>query len=243
MEHEGRLGGMNTLEGKIILVTGATGNLGGAVARGAVDAGAKVSLAGRSMKSLERAFADGESIALIPEVDLTDAASTNRYVAETVERFGRVDALISTVGGFAYAPMAEDSYETWERMIAMNVRSAFQISQAVLPVMKRQGAGAIVLTGATAALKAPGGLSAYAASKSAVMRLAESLSEETKRDGLTVNCVMPGIIDTPQNRADMPDADRTGWVAPEAIAEVMLFLASDAARAVTGALIPVTGKG
>lgn len=234
---------MSTLEGKVILVTGATGNLGGAVARRALDAGARVSLAGRSMDSLERSFADGDAIALVPDVDLTDAASTRRYVEETVERFGRIDALISTVGGFAFANMAEDSYETWERMIAMNVRSAFQISQAVLPVMKRQGAGAIVLTGATAALKAPAGLSAYAASKSAVMRLTESLSEEVKRDGLTVNCVMPGIIDTPQNRADMPDADRAGWVTPEAIAEVMLFLVSDAARAVTGALIPVTGKG
>jgi NAD(P)-dependent dehydrogenase (short-subunit alcohol dehydrogenase family) len=233
---------MRALDGKVILVTGATGNLGGAVAKGALSAGARVALAGRSMESLERAFADSDTVGLIPNVDLTDAVSTREYVDQAIMRFGRVDGLISTVGGFAFANMADDSYETWERMIVMNVRSAFQISQAALPVMKRQGAGAIVLTGATAALKAPGGLSAYAASKSAVMRLTESLSDEVKRDGLTVNCVMPGIIDTPQNRSDMPDADRTAWVSPEAIAEVMLFLVSDAARAVTGALIPVTGK-
>jgi NAD(P)-dependent dehydrogenase (short-subunit alcohol dehydrogenase family) len=234
---------MRGLEGNVILVTGATGNLGGAVAKGALAAGAKVALAGRSLASLERSFAEGETVALIPDVDLTDAESTRRYIDQAVTRFGRIDGLISTVGGFAFANMADDSYETWDRMISMNVRSAFQVCQSVLPVMKRQGAGAIVLTGATAALKAPGGLSAYAASKSAVMRLTESLSEEAKRDGLTVNCVMPGIIDTPQNRSDMPDADRTGWVSPEAIADVMLFLVSDAARAVTGALIPVTGKG
>jgi NAD(P)-dependent dehydrogenase (short-subunit alcohol dehydrogenase family) len=234
---------MHGLEGKVILITGATGNLGGAVAKSAVAAGAKVALAGRSLASLERSFAEGNSIALIPDIDLTDTGSAAAFVEQAISRFGRVDGLISTVGGFAYANIAEDSYETWERMIAMNVRSAFQICQSVLPVMKQHGSGAIVLTGATAALKAPGGLSAYAASKSAVMRLTESLSEEVKRDGLTVNCVMPGIIDTPQNRSDMPDADRTGWVTPEAIADVMLFLVSDAARAVTGALVPVTGKG
>lgn len=231
------------LEGKVILITGATGNLGGAVANGARAAGAKVALAGRSLSSLERSFADSDTVALVPDIDLTDAGSCNGFVEQAIERFGRIDGLISTVGGFAYANMADDSFETWERMIAMNVRSAFQISQAVLPTMKQLGSGAIVLTGATAALKAPSGLSAYAATKSAVMRLTESLADEVKRDGLTVNCVLPGIIDTPQNRTDMPDADRTGWVTPEAIAEVMLFLVSDAARAVTGALIPVTGKG
>ncbi|MDE0810915.1 MAG: SDR family NAD(P)-dependent oxidoreductase [Alphaproteobacteria bacterium] len=233
---------MQGLDGKVILVTGATGNLGGAVAKGALVAGAKLALAGRSMESLERSFVDGNQVALIPDVDLTDAHSTQRYIKRAISRFGRIDGLISTVGGFAFANIADDSYETWDRMIAINIRSAFQVCQSVLPVMRQQGSGAIVLTGATAALKAPGGLSAYAASKSAVMRLTESLSDEAKRDGLTVNCVMPGIIDTPQNRSDMPDADRTGWVSPEAIADVMLFLVSDAARAVTGALIPVTGK-
>lgn len=234
---------MSGLEGKVILVTGASGNLGGTVAERALASGARIAATDRTAEKLEARFSDGATIALFPGVELADGASCASYVERTVARFGRVDGLISTVGGFAFANVGDDSYETWERMLTMNVKTAFHVSQAALPAMRAQGGGSIVLTGATAALKAPGGVSAYAASKSGVMRLAESLANEVKEDGVRVNAVMPSIIDTPQNREAMPDADRTGWVTPEEIADVMLFLISDAARAVTGALIPVTGKG
>ena len=234
---------MQGLEGKVILVTGASGNLGGVVAERAVVAGARVAVTDRAAAKLKVRFAESDSIKLFPGVELANSASCADYVEKTVARFGRVDGLISTVGGFAFTNVSEDSYETWERMLTMNVKTAFHVSQAALPAMKANGSGSIVLTGATAALKAPGGVSAYAASKSGVMRLAESLADEVKGEGIRVNAVMPSLIDTPENRAAMPDADRSGWVSPEEISDVMLFLISDAARAVTGALIPVTGKG
>ena len=234
---------MQGLDGKVILVTGASGNLGGTVAERALAAGARIAATDRAAEKLTARFSDGENVALFPGIELADAASCADYVAKTVARFGRVDGLISTVGGFAFANVADDSYETWERMLTMNVKTAFHVSQAAVPAMKTNGGGSIVLTGATAALKAPGGVSAYAASKSGVMRLAESLANEVKGDGVRDNAIMPSIIDTPQNREAMPDADRAGWVTPQEIADVMLFLVSDASRAVTGALIPVTGKG
>ena len=188
-------------------------------------------------------FGATDNAAIIAGIDLTDPESTAHYAEEATRRFGRIDGVVSTVGGFAFEQIAKCQVATWERMFTLNLRSAVNVSQAVLPVMTAQGAGAIVLTGATAALKAPAGLAAYAASKSGVMRLTESLAEEVKHSGITVNCVMPGMIDTPQNRAAMPDADRSGWVDPAAIADVILFLVSEQARAVTGALVPVTGKG
>jgi NAD(P)-dependent dehydrogenase (short-subunit alcohol dehydrogenase family) len=234
---------MSGLKGKVILITGASGNLGGAAAERALAAGARVAVTDRAAANLKARFSDGADVALYPGVELADAASCADYVAQTSARFGRVDGLISTVGGFAFTNVADDTYATWERMLTMNVKTAFHVSQAALPAMRAAGGGSIVLTGATAALKAPAGVAAYAASKSGVMRLAESLANEVKGDGIRVNAVMPSIIDTPQNREAMPDADRTGWVTPEEIADVMLFLVSDAARAVTGALIPVTGKG
>ncbi len=234
---------MQGLEGKVIIVTGANGNLGSAVARGVVVAGARAVLACRGRNTLERDFGGNHSVSIIDGVNLTDPAATNDCVAQAVARFGRIDGIVSTVGGFAFAEIANDSYETWQRMFAMNVQTAFNICRAALPGMTARGDGAIVLIGATAALKAPSGISAYAASKSGIMRLTESLSAEVKATGVRVNCVMPGTIDTPQNRDAMPDADRSRWVTPAALADVILFLLSDAATAMTGALIPVTGKG
>ena len=234
---------MGGLAGKTVLVTGAAGNLGRAVAAGALAAGANVALTDRSAALLEERFADGGNIALFETPDLSDDAAAGGLVARTVERFGRLDAAISTVGGFAFANVADDSRATWERMAMLNVYTALAVSRAALPALKAAGGGAIVLVGAAAGLRAPAGVAAYAASKSAVMRLAESLAEECRADGVRVNCVLPTTMDTPENRAAMPDADRSGWVSPESIADTMLFLASDAARAVTGALVPVSGAG
>ena len=234
---------MGGLADRTVLVTGAAGNLGRAVAAGARAAGANVALTDRSLELLQARFAEDGRTALFETADLSDDGAAGGLVARTVERFGRLDAAISTVGGFAFANVADDSRATWERMAMLNVYTALAVSRAALPALKAAGGGAIVLVGAAAGLRAPAGVAAYAASKSAVMRLAESLAEECRADGVRVNCVLPTTMDTPENRAAMPDADRSGWVSPESIADTMLFLASDAARAVTGALVPVSGAG
>lgn len=234
------------LSDKVLIVTGATGNLGRAVAERAHAAGASVVLVGRSLGSLEKAYPDaGSNGTMLPAAaaDLGDPASCASVAAAAEERFGRVDGLLNTVGGFAYEPFADGDWAGVEAMIRINLASAYAMTKAVLPGMAARGSGRIVHVGAGAAVKAPAGLSAYAASKSAVMRMVEALAEETRNQGVTVNCVLPGIIDTPQNRAAMPDADPSGWTSPEAIADAMLFFATDAARAVTGALLPVTGRG
>jgi NAD(P)-dependent dehydrogenase (short-subunit alcohol dehydrogenase family) len=127
-------------------------------------------------------------------------------------------------------------------MMNLNARSAFVLSRAVVPAMLAQGSGRIIHTAARAAFKGGSRAAAYGASKSAVVRLVESLAAELRHEGINANCVLPGTIDTPQNRRDMPDADHSRWVAPEALADVFLFLASDASRAISGAAIPVYGR-
>jgi len=180
---------------------------------------------------------------LATSVDLTNANAVETMVDETVERFGRVDVLINTAGGYrGGTPVYETPFETWDFMLNLNARTVFTASRAVIPHMLRQGSGRIVNVAARAALQGGAKMAAYSASKSAVMRLTESMAAELKKDGINVNCVLPGTIDTPQNRQAMPNADHSRWVKPEAIADVILFLASDAARAVQGAAIPVYGK-
>jgi NAD(P)-dependent dehydrogenase (short-subunit alcohol dehydrogenase family) len=151
--------------------------------------------------------------------------------------------LVNIAGGFRWEKLEDGDPETWDQQYAMNLRTAVVCCKAALPAMLERGAGRIVNIGAAAAARAGAGMGAYTAAKAGVLRLTESLSEEVKDRGLTVNAILPGVIDTPRNRSDMPDADFSRWVAPEAIADVILFLASDAARAVTGAAIPVQGRG
>jgi NAD(P)-dependent dehydrogenase (short-subunit alcohol dehydrogenase family) len=158
-------------------------------------------------------------------------------------RLGRIDALINVAGGFRWQKLEEGDVDTWDRMFAINLKTAVVASRAVLPPLLAQGSGSIVHVGAGAAARAAAGMGAYAASKSGVLRLTESLAEELKDRGVRVNAVLPGTIDTPQNRADMPDADFSRWVAPEALADVVLFLISPAARAVNGAAVRVFGRG
>lgn len=238
---------MGDVAGRTILISGATGNLGAAAVAVARGGGARVAALGRSLATLEERFPDARtdaSMLLIGGVDLEDARAVESAVAETVSRFGRLDAVLNTVGGFAAKPVAEDDFGTWARLEALNVRTAFNLTRAALAAMRdHDGGGAIIHVGAMAALKAPAGLSAYAASKAAVMRLVEATAEEARPYGITVNAVLPGIIDTPENRAAMPRADTAQWVTPGAIAEAMVLLASSGARAITGALIPVTGRG
>ncbi|MEQ8968133.1 MAG: SDR family oxidoreductase [Azospirillaceae bacterium] len=232
------------LSGRTVLVAGAAGNLGRACAAAFAEAGASLVLVDRDRAALEAAHgAERDGLALV-EADLTDPASAEAAVAAAEDRAGRIDALVTTVGGFHAGPkVPEDTIEAWESMLTLNLRTALTLLRAAAPRMAAAGGGRIVTTAARPALSGAAGMGAYSASKAALLRLTETLAQEYKDAGVAVNAVLPSIIDTPENRQAMPKADTSKWVAPEAIADVVLFLASDAARAVTGAGIPVYGRG
>ena len=174
-------------------------------------------------------------------VDLSDAAQAKKAIDAVAAHFGRLDALINIAGGFAFETVAEGDPKTWQRMYALNVLTALNASRSAIPHLAASGAGRIVNVGAMGALQAGSGMGAYAASKAGVHRLTEALAAEWK-GRITVNAVLPSTIDTPANRASMPRADFGKWVTPQELADVILFLASDAASAVTGALLPVSGR-
>ena len=226
-----------------VLVTGAAGALGRAVVAHFAAGGARLALhdrAGSALDSLASGLPAGTALALPTE--LLDAAAVASSVNRAVERFGGIAAAVHLAGGFTMGEsVAETTAQTWQRMLDLNVNTMLHSAAAVVPVMRRARRGTIVNVGAAAALKGAAKMGAYIASKSALMRLTESMSAELREDGINVNAVLPSIIDTPANRASMPDADPRRWVAPEALAAVLGFLASDAARAIHGALIPVTG--
>ncbi|MDF3936161.1 SDR family NAD(P)-dependent oxidoreductase [Pseudomonas citronellolis] len=231
-----------TLQGRVIAITGAFGNLGLALAAGAVARGAQVAMLGRSgVDGVVLPAALGDAL-LLGGVDVASLASAEQAMARIEARFGRLDGLVNAAGAFRWQTLAEGGLAGWDQLYAANLRTAVTACKAALPLLRRADAGRIVNIGAAGALKAGAGMGAYAASKAGVARLTESLAEELKDAGVTVNAVLPSIIDTPQNRADMPDADVARWVTPAALAEVILFLLGDAAAAVTGALIPVTGR-
>jgi len=162
--------------------------------------------------------------------------------AHAAELFGRVDILVNTVGAFrAGLPVHETPLETWDLLFGLNLRTSLMAARAVVPVMLRQHYGKIVLVAARAAREGAANMAAYSASKAAVARLTESLAAELKGSGINANCVVPGTLDTAANRQERPDADSSKWVAPETVADVILFLASDAARGVNGASLPVLG--
>jgi 3-oxoacyl-[acyl-carrier protein] reductase len=175
-------------------------------------------------------------------IDLADEKQAARVVASVMASHGRVDACIHTVGGFAFAKAADSDAALFDRMFRLNVLTTANLFRAALAPMREAGQGSLVAIGAGAALKAPSGLAAYAAAKAGVLRIVESYAEEVKSDGVRINAVLPSIIDTPQNRADMPKADTSKWVTPEKLAEVIAFLVSDGASAITGASVPVPGR-
>jgi NAD(P)-dependent dehydrogenase (short-subunit alcohol dehydrogenase family) len=232
---------------RVAIVTGAAGNLGSAVARAFQAAGAKLVLVDRAPDRLSRLFpelADSPDHFLATAVDLTDADAVARMAEQAVRRLGRIDVLVNAAGGYrGGTAVHETPLQTWDLLLNLNARSVFIASSAVIPAMLERGSGKIVSVAARAALKGGKTLGPYSASKSAVVRLTESMSAELKKSGINVNCILPGTIDTPQNRASMPKADTSRWVAPEALADVILFLASDASRAVHGAAVPVYGLG
>jgi NAD(P)-dependent dehydrogenase (short-subunit alcohol dehydrogenase family) len=228
------------MKGKSVIVTGAFGVLGTAVAAALACSGAEVSAIDRATEpsaGFDEALGDG--VFVVGGCDLTDVAAAARGVRSAVERFGRLDALINIAGGFAWETVAGGDPATWDRLWAMNVKTCVNTCRAAIPHLERSG-GRIVNIGAGAAVKAAAGMGAYAASKGGVHRLTEALAEELKGK-VAVNAVLPSIIDTPMNRADMPGADPSKWVSPGDLSEVILFLASDTARAVTGALVAVNG--
>ena len=235
---------MTDLSNNVAIITGAVGNLGTAVANAFGAAGAQTVLVDRSQDRLTQAFGEDANRYLLGGVDLTLEESVQALVASALERFGRVDALINTVGGFRGGKAVhEEDLANWDMMMTVNLRTVVLTCRAVIPAMLNRESGAIVNVSAGAALSGPAGLAAYSASKAAVLRLTESLSNEVKAHGVRVNAILPGTIDTPQNREAMPTADPSTWVKPEEIADVILFLASDAAWAVTGASLPVFARG
>jgi NAD(P)-dependent dehydrogenase (short-subunit alcohol dehydrogenase family) len=228
------------LRGKTIVVTGAFGTLGRAVARAAAAQGAVI--AAIDLAPVPQAdLGLGSGAALLGGVELSDLAAAGAAMAQVKAQTGRLDVLLNIAGGFRWQTLADGELEGWDRLYAMNLRVTATACKAALPHLPSDGSGRIVNVGAAGAVKAAAGMGAYAAAKSGVHRLTESLAEELK-GRVTVNAVLPSIIDTPANRRDMPDADFAAWVQPAELAAVMLFLASDAAGAVTGALLPVMGR-
>lgn len=229
--------------GKRVAVTGAAGNLGQAVTQAFYDQGADVLLIDRIEGSINEAAGGGDGAADRGSAracvfDLTDGEATRAGF----EAIGAVDVLCNIAGGFDMGtPVHETTVEQWEFMLDINARTMLNSVRGAVPAMIANGGGAIINVGAKAALASPGTMAPYTASKSIVLRATESMSAELKEKGFNVNCVLPTALDTPQNREAMPNADPSRWVDPAALADVILFLASPAARAVHGASIPVTG--
>jgi NAD(P)-dependent dehydrogenase (short-subunit alcohol dehydrogenase family) len=236
---------MNDLSNQVVIVTGAAGNLGKAVVDAFLEAGAKVACVDYSSDLLRQVYPESS---ISPErmftgsADLTSQEDAARMAAQAVDRFGRIDVLVNTVGGYkAGDPLHETTLQTWEHMIDLNARTVFLASQAVIPQMLQQGSGKIISVAARPGLAGKANSAAYSASKSAVIRLTESMSEELREAGIRVNCIIPGTIDTSQNRQEMPSADHQRWVKPESLAGVILFLCTEAARDIHGAALPVYG--
>jgi NAD(P)-dependent dehydrogenase (short-subunit alcohol dehydrogenase family) len=224
------------MQGKVVVITGAFGVLGSAATERARALGAHAALIDYASPPANMR----EDPLVVGGVDLSKAADATAAMTRIRDKAGRIDALLNIAGGFTWTTLADSDDAAWERMHAINLKTAVNASRAALPHLIESG-GAIVNVGAAGALKAGAGFGAYAASKAGVFKLTESLAEEMKGK-VRVNAVLPSILDTEQNRRDMPKADPSKWVKPEDLAKVMLFLASDDARAVTGALVPVTGQ-
>jgi len=222
------------MTGRIVIVTGGFGTLGRAVSDAFTAAGDKVA----RVDFVPTAKEEGKSALDIGGVDIADPATAESVVKQVTDKLGAPSVLVNIAGGFVWEPLHGGGAPTWERMFRMNALTAASMAKAAVPALT--GQASIINIGANAAHKAAAGMGGYTASKAAVHKLTESLAEELKGKDITVNAVLPSIIDTPVNRADMPDADPREWIRPDALAEVILFLASPAARTITGALIPVT---
>ena len=227
---------------RTVLITGATGNLGRAVAVAFAELGANLALVDRRRERLEQTFGAEDERRLFLVADLLVQAQVNAAVAQATARFGRIDVLCNIAGGFRMGePVHATSDEDWGFLFDINARTLLHAVRAVVPRMIAAGGGEIVSVAAFAAQKGARKMGAYCASKDAVIRLTESMAAELREQNINVNCVLPTIIDTPENRAAMPKADPARWVAPADLASAIAFLASDGARAIHGAALPVTG--
>ncbi len=227
---------------RVVVITGAAGNLGRAVARAFATAGDKLVLVDRRLDALAAAFGEAGETRLYASANLLEADEANGLAKAAMERFGRIDALCNIAGGFRMGePVHATSDENWDFLMDLNARTVLHMARAVVPHMLARGSGKIVNVAAFAAQKGAANMGAYTASKALVIRLTEAMAAELRAKGINVNCVMPTIIDTPENRKSMPEADPKQWVAPEDLASVIEFLASPRSRAIHGAAIPVTG--
>jgi len=236
----------STFSCKVILIAGGAGGLGRAITLLALQQGARVAVPYRreeEFASLAQAAGDARDRLAGFRADVTDPTATAKLVQDVVARFGRLDALVNAVGGYAGGlALWETDAETFNRMIDLNLRSAYALTHAVAPVLLAQKEGAIVNVSAKAAWDHAAGASAYAASKAAAIALMDSLAADLRGTGVRVNSILPSIIDTAANRQAMPNADFAKWPKPEEIARVVLFLLSDEARVIHGASVPVFGN-
>ncbi len=228
--------------GRTVIVTGGTGALGGSVVRGFLDAGARVLVtyvAEGEVAPFRRRFADAADRVELHRCDVRAAAEVEALLHQVPS--GALQAVVNLAGGYRWTKVADADDATLEHLLDLNLRTTFAMCRAAAPALADAGGGAIVNVSARAALRGEAGNGVYGATKAAVLALTQSLSEELKRDGVNVNAVLPSIIDTPANRKAMPKSDPAAWVAPGELANVIVFLASDAAAAVHGAAIPVYG--
>ncbi|MEP6589296.1 MAG: SDR family NAD(P)-dependent oxidoreductase [Polaromonas sp.] len=231
-----------SFENKTVMVTGAAGNLGQAVAAAFASQGARLVLLGRQVGPLRTAFGDEGANRLFLAADLLDGPQVAAALAAAVARFARIDVLCNLAGGFRMGDAVHETADSsWDFLLDINARTLLNMVRAVVPHMLERGGGKIVNVGAYAAQKGAAQMGAYCAAKSSVIRLTEAMAAELRAKNINVNCVLPSIIDTPENRAAMPAADPQRWVARNDLASVIVFLASDAARAIHGAALPVTG--
>ena len=227
--------------GKVIIVTGAAGNVGSALAAILASRGARIIAVDTVKDRLDKAVAalPGSGHLALSAYNLVDPAATEALVAHVIATTGRLDGVGTTVGGFAMGKLAETGLDQWELMFNLNIKTTWNIYRAATPAIIQSGGGALVGIGSVAGLKAGAEVAAYAATKAGVMRLTESLADELRASHIRVNAVLPTTIDTPQNRAAMPDADTSRWVTPAEVGEAMAFLLSAAASGVTGQLLQV----
>jgi len=231
------------LQNQTVMITGAAGHLGRAATEAFRRAGARLVLIDRQTEALQGAVESSPGT-IVLGVDLLDREQLRSCVGQALESTGRLDILCHVAGGFRMGEAVHEiSPETWDFLLDLNARSFLNVASLVVPHLIERGGGKVVTIGAGAALRGMPNMGAYCASKSALIRLTESMSAELKEKNINVNCVLPSIIDTPDNRSAMPGADTSRWVSPEALADVIVFLSSTAARAIHGVAIPVTGLG
>ena len=236
---------MHILKGKISLITGGTGGLGIAVSSKFLEEGSNVVCTYFYEDELSRCshlLSKYKSNFTIIKADVTKDKQVSRSVNKVIKRFKKIDVLVNLVGGFTYNRIVETEESTWDNMMNLNLKSAFLCSKSVIPHMINRNYGRIINIGSRPALRGVAGMSAYGASKAGILNLTQSMADELGEHNINVNAIIPGTIDTPANKRDMPDADFSKWVKPEEIAEVLAFLVSDNAKSINGAVIPVYGE-